>query len=210
VPHVLATDFPEGFPMVPATAGSFDAPFFGTLGSGAFGDLDGNGVPEYVAPTGGFRKLIDVAAPANQQPGHHQVTAWNPLSGEVLPAFPRIMDDLQFLSSPAIADVDGDGQAEIIQGSGGYLLRAFSPNGATPAGWPKFTHGWLVAGATPGDVDGDGLLEVVAATREGNLYVWDTPSPAVPGSVQWQGFGADHRNSKNWSAGLAVPTLSGP
>ena len=47
---------------VPATAGSADAPFFGSLGSGAFGDLDGDGLPEYVAPTGGLRKLlIDVA-----------------------------------------------------------------------------------------------------------------------------------------------------
>ena len=51
---------------------------------------------------------------------------------------------------------------------------------------------------------------MVAATREGNLYVWDTPSPAVPGSVQWQGFGADRRNTKNWSAGLAQPAAPQP
>ncbi len=204
-PFVLATDFPNGFPDVPATAGSFDAPFFGALGSGAFGDLDGDGLPEYVAPTGGFRKLIDVSAPASQEPGQHQVTAWNPRTGGLLPAFPRAMEDMQFLSSPAIADVDGDGLAEIVQGSGGYLLHAFGPDGVEPPGWPKFTHGWLVASPTVGDVDGDGQLEVVAATREGNLYVWDTPSAAVAGSVQWQGFGADRRNSQNWSAGLVSP-----
>jgi len=120
------------------------------------------------------------------------------------------MDDMQFLTSPAIADVSGDGQAEIVQGSGAYLLRAYDLSGATPAGWPKFTHGWLVASPTPGDVDGDGQLEVVAATRNGNLYVWDTPSPATPGSVQWQGFGGDRRNSQNWSAGLATPTGGAP
>jgi hypothetical protein len=190
---------------VPATAGSADAPFFGALGAGAFGDLDGDGLPEYVAPTGGFRKLLDVSAPASQEPGDHQITAWDPRTGEVLPAFPRRMDDLQFLTGPAIADVDGDGLAEVIQGSGAYLLRAYSGSGATPEGWPKFTHGWLVASPVPGDVDGDGLLEVVAATREGRLYVWDTPGPATPGSVQWQGFGADRRNSGNWSAFLSTP-----
>ncbi len=65
-PRVLAMDFPEGFPNVPSSAGSADAPFFGVLGSGAFGDLDGDGLPEYVAPTGGLRKLLDVAAPASQ------------------------------------------------------------------------------------------------------------------------------------------------
>jgi hypothetical protein len=204
-PFVLANDFPDGFPNVPATAGSFDAPFFGALGSGAFGDLDGNGLPEYVAPTGGIRKLLDVSAPASQEPSQHSLGAWNPVSGDVLPAYPRFMDDLQFLASPAVADVDGDGDAEVLQGSGVYLLRAYGPDGATPAGWPKFTHGWIIASATPGDVDGDGLLEVVASTREGNLYVWDTPSPAVAVSVQWQGFGGDAHNTKNWSAGLAAP-----
>jgi hypothetical protein len=204
-PFVLATDFPNGFPDVPATAGSFDAPFFGALGAGAFGDLDGDGLPEYVAPTGGFRKLLDVSAPASQEPGHHQITAWDPRTGDLLPAFPRPMEDMQFLSSPAVADVDDDGLAEIVQGSGGYLLHAIGADGADAAGWPKFTHGWLVASPTVGDVDGDGELEVVAATREGNLYVWDTPSAAAPGSVQWQGAGADRRNSQNWSAGLVEP-----
>jgi hypothetical protein len=209
-PYVLAPDFPLGFPTVPASAGSFDAPFFAALGAGAFGDLAGDPRPEYVAPTGGFRKLLDVSAPASQEPGHHQITAWDPRTGDLLPAFPRFMDDMQFLTSPAIADVDGDGQAEVIQGSGAYLLRAYAGDGTTPAGWPKFTHGWLVASPAPGDVDGDGMLEVVAATREGRLYIWETPSPAVPGSVQWQGFGADRRNTQNWSAGLALPAAPQP
>jgi hypothetical protein len=209
-PLVLATDFPDGFPVIPATAGSTDAPFFGALGAGAFGDLTGDGKPEYVAPLGGIRELLDVAAPASQEPGSHEIGAFDPQTGAILPAFPRNMDDMMFLTSPAIADVSGDGKPEIVQGSGGYLLRAFDADGATPAGWPKFTHGWLVASAAPGDVDGDGQIEVVAATREGNLYVWDTPSPATPGSVQWQGFGADRRNTKNWSAGLATPTVTPP
>lgn len=211
VPFVLDTDFPDpGFPEIPATAGSFDAPFFGALGAGAFGDMDGDGLPEYVAPVGGVRVLLDVAAPARQSYGAHQIAAWDPRTGDLLPAFPRFMDDMQFLTSPAIADVSGDGLAEIVQGSGGYLLRAYDVNGATPTGWPKFTHGWLVASPAPGDIDGDGLLEVVAATREGKLFVWNTPSPATPDSVQWQGFGGDRRNSQNWSENLATPSADAP
>ena len=71
----LAIDFPDGgFPNVPATAGSPDAPFFAALGSGAFGDITGDGLPEYVAPTGGLRKLLDiVGAPA--QPGVRRALA---------------------------------------------------------------------------------------------------------------------------------------
>jgi len=202
-PRVLAMDFASGFPHIPATAGSADAPFFGSLGSGAFGDLNGDGLPEYVAPTGGLRKLLDVAAPASQTFGDHQVTAWNPRDGALLEAFPRPMDDMQFLSSPAIADVDGDGAPEIVQGSGSYLLRAYRADGSEPAGWPKFTHGWLIASPAVGDVDGDGLNEVVAATREGRLYLWDTEAATRADSIPWQRSGRDRRNTKNLSSGVS-------
>ena len=155
-PRMLAHDFPAGgFPNSPPTAGSPDAPFFGALGAGAFGDLTGDGLPEFVAPTGGLRKLLDVVVSAQQGRSdtfpptgfveedfaHHQITAWDARTGALLPAFPRVMDDMQFIGSPAIADVDGDGIPEVINGSGVYLVRAYRADGSMPAGWPKFTHG---------------------------------------------------------------------
>ncbi|MDJ0868616.1 MAG: S8 family serine peptidase [Myxococcota bacterium] len=219
LPRALAVDFPGGgFPNVPAAAGSPDAPFFGALGSGAFGDITGDGLPEYVAPTGGLRKLLDVVVPGQQdvladpndfvRPGlaHHQVTAWDPRTGQVLPAFPAVMDDMQFLGSPALADVSGDGVPDVVQGSGAYLLRAYTSDGVIPTGWPKLTHGWHIGSPAPGDVDGDGLVEVVAVTREGNLFVWDTPALAGPAAVAWQGFGRDRRNTQNQASG--VPTVA--
>ena len=207
-PRVLAVDFPNGgFPQVPLSAGSGDAPFFGALGAGAFGDINGDGLPEYVAPTGGLRKLLDISLPGNQSYSDHSVTAWNPRTGELLPAYPRKMDDMQFLASPAIADVDGDGIPEVIQGSGAYLVHAFRGDGSEPAGWPKFTHGWMIGSPTPGDVDGSGKIAVVASSREGNLYVWDTPAPAKASAIPWQGFGRDRRHTKNLSSGV-LPTAA--
>ncbi len=202
-PRGLAADFPDGFPLVPATAGSPDAPLFGALGSVAFGDITGDGLPELVAPTAGLRKLLDLLAPAQQQFSDHQVSAFDPATGQLLPAFPRPMDDLQFLSSPALADVTGDGIAEVLAGSGVYLLRAYGADGTTPAGFPRFTHGWVLASPTPGDIDGDGRVEVVATTREGHLYVWDTPGLATEGSIPWQGFGRDRRNTQNLASGVS-------
>ena len=204
----LAMDFPDGFPRVPESAGSADAPFFAALGSGIFSDLDGNGLPEYVAPTAGLRKLLDVAAAAQQTLGDHQVTAWNPLDGSLVPAFPLPMDDAQFLCGPSLGDVDRDGLPEILQGSGSYLLRAFKNDGSQPEGWPKFTHGWLFCAPSAGDVDGDGLIEVIATTREGRLYIWNTPAPASEAGIPWQGFGRDRRNTQNLSS--AVPTTVTP
>jgi hypothetical protein len=99
------------------------------------------------------------------------------------------VEDFQFFVIPAIADLDGDELPEIIAGSGGYLIHAFNHLGREPRGWPKFTGHWLSASAAVGDIDGDGLLEVVISTREGQLFVWDTEGPTHVGgrsSVQWQ------------------------
>jgi len=209
-PRVLAMDFPNGgFPQVPLTAGSGDAPFFPALGGGAFGDLDGDGFPEFVAPTAGLRKLIDFEAPGNQAYSDYSVTAWSPRTGELVPAYPRKIDDGVFLTSPGIADVDGDGIPDVIQGSGAYLVHAFRGDGSEPAGWPKFTHGWMIGSPTPGDVDGSGKIAVVASSREGNLYVWDTPAPAKASAIPWQGFGRDRRHTKNLSSGV-LPTAATP
>ena len=90
--------------------------------------------------------------------------------------------------------MDGDGRSEVIAGSSGYLLHAFSEDGGEAPGWPKRTGGWLLASPAVGDVDGDGLLEVVAITREGWLFVWDTPaSRSAP--RDWPVFRRDARNS---------------
>ncbi|MBW2444409.1 MAG: S8 family serine peptidase [Deltaproteobacteria bacterium] len=222
LPRPFAIDFAGGgFPGVPATAGSADAPFFPSLGSGAFGDLDQDGLPEFVAATSGLRKLLDVQVPGRQETSHHQIAAWNAdpaSSGELVPAFPQVMEDMQFIASPALADVTGDGVPDVVQGSGTYLVRAFEilddaaeaaaagvPTGSAvqPEGWPKLTLGWALASPTPGDVDGDGLIEVVAVTREGDLFVWNTPAPATDASIPWQGFGRDRRNTQNLSSGVS-------
>ena len=90
--------------------------------------------------------------------------------------------------------MDGDGAAEVLAGTSGLYLHAFREDGSEPNGWPKNTGGWLFAGPAVGDVDGDGKLEVVAVTREGYLWVWDTRAPA-DGRVEWGSFRHDARNS---------------
>lgn len=81
-------------------------------------------------------------------------------------------------SSPTAADIDGDGNLEIIYGTGNYFhdnrgeyIRVWEHNGE-----PKFkllTQGRTLASPLVVDIDNDGDLEILAATLEGNLYCWD-------------------------------------
>jgi len=53
-----------------------------------------------------------------------------------------------------------------------------------------------------GDVDGDGLLEVVAVTRDGFLFIWDASGEEKPGAVQWGSFRHDRQRTGNLDGGV--------
>jgi hypothetical protein len=169
--RTFAIDFPI---TGPTRSNSTDHPSITGLGSGAFAYLDDTGRLAYIAPGTGLGKAIDAALPAEQLPHDNHLSAWDARTGEFLPYFPRVMDDMQFFNRPAVADINGDGLPEIIQGSGGYIFHAFDVQGREPLGWPKFTGGWITSAPAVGDLLDDGRLYVAGTTREGNLYVWRT------------------------------------
>jgi hypothetical protein len=169
---------PDGLPRTLPTDREFfgadttttDAPSVPGLGSGSFAPIAADGSIVYVTPAAGFGRLADTNVPAQQLPHDVHLDAWNARTGQFLPAFPRLLDDLVFFGSAAVADVSGDGQAELVIGSGGYLVHAMDATGAEAPGWPKFTGGWLIATPAVGRI---GSRTVVAATtREGWLWLW--------------------------------------
>jgi hypothetical protein len=169
------------------------------LGSnGAFGRLAKGG------PLSFFSGLVDVRfALASQMPAQrvsyqHIVGGWDAASGEYLSAFPVPVEQFQIITAPAIADVTGDGKAEVIAGTSGLVLHAFGEDGREARAWPVHTGGWIFASPAVGDVDGDRKLEVVAVTREGYMFVWNTPAPAS-GLVEWGSFRHDARNTGRYT-----------
>jgi hypothetical protein len=186
-PVTLPTD---GARFGPGTT-STDSAAVPSLGSGSFAPLGPGGSLAWITPTSGLGRLIDANLPAEQVPHDNQITAWDAASGQFLDAFPRLVDDLVFFGNPSVADVSGDGQPEILVGSGGYLLHAVDATGAEAPGWPKFTGGWMIA--TPAVARFGGRQAVAVTTREGKLFVWRTR--ARRGTPPWPRYHADARNS---------------
>src|SRR5205807_8797537 len=104
-----------------------------------------------------------------QLPHDAQVDAWDARTGTFMPAFPRLIEDTQFLNNPVVADVSGDGHAEILAGSGGYFVHAYDLDGNEPRGWPKFTGNWIIAAPAIGPPPG--RLGLAVTPRQGQLFV---------------------------------------
>jgi len=202
----------NGYKVMQTEGGSStspDMPSIPSIGEGAFGDLTGSGQLSFAAPASGLGRLLAIVLPDQQLTADDHVDAWVATTGSFQPTFPHHMEELQFLTGPSIADVGGAPTPEIIEGSAGYFLHAYDVTGTEPPGWPKFSGGWHVANAAIGDVDGDGLNDVVSLTREGNLYVWHTSAPAGP--QEWPKKRHDLRNTGNYQEpqGLTgIPTTT--
>src|SRR5262245_39256948 len=168
----------DGLPITLPTDGasfgahsdSTDAPSVSGLGSGSFAPIGPNGDLAFVVPASGLGKLIDANVPEEQLPPANHPAGWDARTGAALDGFPHRSDDLQFNMNPAVADVDGDGVAEVVAGSGGYLVHAVDAAGNEPRGWPKFTGGWIIASPAFGQLGS--RRAVAVATREGDLWVW--------------------------------------
>ena len=215
-PYLLRADGADFYPCCPdgyatMTTSHFqssqtDEPSLAALGGGVFGRLGGEGSsPSFAMGAAGLKRLLDVVFPEQQLGAEDHVSAWNVQTGEFELGFPASMNDLQFFNTPAIADVSGDGRAEVLEGSAMYDVRAYSLGGGVPSSWPKFTGGWLVDTPGTGDLNGDGKLDVAAMTREGYLYVWSTQADACQ-TAEWPKYQHDLWNTGNYSG--SAPTRS--
>ena len=171
-----------------------------------FGDLDQDGYPEYI--TGAVSSVYLASLAARSVVEYHQgVGAWSGQSGEMLSGWPRQIEDVQFLASPAVADISGDGMPEAVMVSAGYLVHAWDATGAESEGFPKMTGSWILGSPAIGDVDGDGLLDIAVTTREGWLFVWGTRGKADQ-KIEWASIHHDAQNTGNYHHPLA--TQDGP
>lgn len=139
--HVLHHDGTpmSGWPKPSGVTGGFRAP--------TVYDLDGDDVPE-----------IMIGSPTD-------VRVWH-ANGSVMSGFPQPVGG-NITSTLAVGDITGDGLPEIFAEALNGKLYSFQIDGSTTPGWPV-TFGLSNSYAAPsiGDLDGDGLCEVLVAGYE--------------------------------------------
>jgi hypothetical protein len=132
-------------------------------------DVTGNGQLELVQLTGGI--------PNN---GRAYVVDKD---GNVLPGWPVSIGNQWLLSAPALADLDGNGQMEIIFG-----VRTVNEIHVLKADGTNFNDNWPVVlssipAFTPsvGDINNDGEMNIIAGASNGTLYAFTPNAELLPG-----------------------------
>ncbi|MDX6671255.1 MAG: hypothetical protein QOI91_1618 [Solirubrobacteraceae bacterium] len=128
-------------------------------------------------------------------------------------------------SSPTLADVNGDGRADIVLATSEGLVRVYDGrSGRSLRGWPRAM--WPAPGSAPaarrigpmrsgfvatpavGDVNGDRRADVVVAGLDGRIYAWDRRGRPLRGFPFAIGLRAPAEQGLLDSAIYASPALA--
>ena len=160
----------------------------------------------------GLFKALDLQV-VDYQSGQDLLGVWDPATGQFRDGFPATVNDLQLLTGPAVADIDGNAGEEVLTGSSSQDLVAYGSGGTPTSGWPKLTTDWTVATPLIGsfgtdDTKSSATKVVVGITRSGYVHAYRTDAAACSPSSSPR-FHHDNANSGDYSRDAVLPGAPG-
>jgi hypothetical protein len=165
----------------------------GDAANGSFAKFDDSGELWYLYPTAGFLQKVPNDGVRLIAFG---IVGWR-MDHLQAPMFRKKLDDINFFLNPVVAAVGSDNTNQMLSGSGGYLLHAVDVKLNEATGFPKYTQNWNTSSPAVGDLMGDGTLDVVAVTQEGNFFAWKTKGKACVNNAMNAEWGRFHHDSYN-------------
>ena len=187
----------------------YDLTTTSAVGHPAFANLGGvNPGVSVLAPATGLIRSLDIGV-NDYQGGQDFAMAWNGATGQADVGWPLVVNDLQFLTGPAAADIDGQPGDEVIGGTASFDLFAANNAGQPVSGFPKLTGDWTVAVPTIGswgtnDTDPGVHKRVIGLTRSGYLFAYNTAAGPCTSST-WPRFHHDNANSGDYDRDAISP-----
>lgn len=110
---------------------------------------------------------------------------WSPAVGDTfreMPGFPVDLG-LEIASTPAAADLFGNGSLQLIVMSGDGRLFVLGADSKTLPGWPQITPrlGWAISSPAIGDIDRDGTLDIVVGSLDKKLFAFKPDGSLLSG-----------------------------
>ncbi len=148
-----------------------------TWSSPALADFDGDGTLEIAVGFGQEEgKLLLVRYDGTPYAADAVILEWDRALG---------------YSAPAVADIDADGDLEIVTCSLDGFVMGLETDGSFAPGFPIKIDGLIYSSPLVQDIDGDGDLDLLVPSYDSRLYAWDLGAPSSPELAPWPMFHHD-------------------
>jgi hypothetical protein len=169
--------------------------------------------PPTVADLGGDGELRVLCGVSAGVSGYSNVLYAHDRDGGYLPGFPYSSQTGSNEPNLTVADLDGDGDMEVLLSSNritsadslGYLY-ALHHDGSEVTGFPLRPWGFTyLNGANVADMNGDGLLDIVAVSAHADrldVTIWEAGVPFSRTSWEWPTYQFDMQRTGRYQAAM--------